>query len=721
MSSSSSNGTGTSSSPQGKRGLQMNSHAPARLAVPSGSAASASGQPMGMSIMSPLKMSPPSLIMSADRSNSNGHGSSNEDTETNFFKALTENLRYSTNSPIPHTQFPTPYSSNQDSQGRTKGMRRNMGVISETQQQNSMDSSVLENSINTGFYSGIPSVASGNTGRSVHGASSRGSRNSNSSGSSLDTTEPTVDLLQNNNNSNDEEPLEDMNLQPSSVLQFGNTFSNEFLLASPEQLKEFLFESPAGFNLFHKTPAKTPLRFVTDSKDMNINLTSTSKSNSNLIHLFNSVNNTANDAAGESQVTNADAAGASAAADDMAAGMPDNFLSRTPLGKIDINLMFNQSGGPLGNSVSPSKKLSMSLTPYGRRVMNEMGTPFTRGVNYSNSALVDFQRARKDTNSATSQQHQQSTATPDKARPSKKRVLKNKQSLSPLGHNGVGKLTHVNLSKNRGKGSRMFNNENIQQLHAEAGAQPVLTKYSLYSKAGQDSPHCHDDEFRPDFDRDADVYGSSPTTIQLNSSVTKSVSRLDNNRIPNLQNMDLIDEKLGDKLFDMDGRVRIPLSPTPKSYVGSNTLNIGTLKIPELPKMGSFKSDAREGNEPNTELAQAQSQSNNAATDFAKIKRVRKLKPKKPKFQVFVSSINKFNEPSSFVPMSPRGKKQGKQAPAKNAKASSGKNASLKRSQSVLVKNSAKTAQKPSGAVTQPKVKRSASMSGDTNTFYNMY
>ncbi|CAI6901077.1 ANL_collapsed_G0053670.mRNA.1.CDS.1 [Saccharomyces cerevisiae] len=35
------------------------------------------------------------------------------------------------------------------------------------------------------------------------------------------------------------ETLDDINVQPSSVLQFGNSLPSEFLVASPEQFKEF--------------------------------------------------------------------------------------------------------------------------------------------------------------------------------------------------------------------------------------------------------------------------------------------------------------------------------------------------------------------------------------------------------------------------------------------------------------------------------------------------
>lgn len=146
--------------------------------------------------------------------------------------------------------------------------------------------------------------------------------------------------------------LPDINEQPSSVLHFGN-FANELLLASPEQFKEFLMESPAGLNFWQQrnTPAKTPLKFVT---------------NNNTILSQQPLNN----------------------------GFPNTITS--PLQNIDVNLMFN-SGSASKSSLSPPRK-QMSLTPYGRKILNEMGTPFTKmlqPISSNNSALVDFHRARK--------------------------------------------------------------------------------------------------------------------------------------------------------------------------------------------------------------------------------------------------------------------------------------------------------------------------------------
>ncbi|CDO95224.1 unnamed protein product [Kluyveromyces dobzhanskii CBS 2104] len=143
--------------------------------------------------------------------------------------------------------------------------------------------------------------------------------------------------------------LPDINEQPSSVLHFGN-FANELLLASPEQFKEFLMDSPAGLNFWQQrqTPAKTPLKFVTN--------------NTNLTHQQNDP------------------------------GLMNSIHS--PLQNIDVNLMFNSG---YKAAFSPPRK-QMSLTPYGRRILNEIGTPFTKimqPTSSNNSALVDFHRARK--------------------------------------------------------------------------------------------------------------------------------------------------------------------------------------------------------------------------------------------------------------------------------------------------------------------------------------
>lgn len=717
-----------------------------------------------MPILSPLKMSPPSLILTTDQGTEGHH---NDETETNFFKDFTQGSKFSTISPLPHSQFPTPYSSNQDNRNniRKKGIHNgnqnnninNTSMLSSgSQPHQSVDSSMLENSINAGLY----------TGKNLHQQMQQPllqlqdhplgeNKVSKSSNSSMNSTEPTVDLM----NNNDGDTLEDMNMQPSTVLQFNNNFPNEFLLASPEQLKEYLFESPGAFNLFHKTPAKTPLRFVTDSKDMNINLTSNTKSNtsSNLIHLFTSGNGK-NDEQDKRSTASNDFG--------MMNNFQDAFLSRTPLEKIDINLMFNQSN-ILSNSVSPSKKVSMSLTPYGRRILNEMGTPFSKTFNSTNSALVDFQRARMDIN--TNEQPVQSS--PDDKENLNARTLKNKLSLTPnnkkKGRQPRAKLTRKNLKKNNKKNEKSNRTTNSKTIinhipSMDSNKNGRLKKTSNtnlpYEKNGNHFENDNDND--NDFEADNNIYGSSPTTIQLNSSVTKSISKLDNNRIPNLKNMNLIDERLGDKLFDLNAR-NIPLSPTPKSSFSSNKLDIDTLKIPELPKMGSFRSDANNSvslpaslAEPtNNNNAQMNNINNNsnpshnnnninnnnshininnkislsvATSTLAlsierdnnniKMKKVKKSKPKKPKFQVFVSSINKFNEPSSFVPVSPKAHKKINNKPS-----------NLKRTQSLMIKNKKKldlsqdlnSNSRDDGGKLM-KVRRSNSMASNEN-FHEMY
>lgn len=707
-----------------------------------------------MPILSPLKMSPPSLILTTDQG-SGGHN--NDEAETNFFKDFTQGGKFGTISPLPHSQFPTPYSSNQDNRNniRKKGINNdnqnsnnnNTSMLSSgSQPHQSVDSSMLENSINAGLY----------TGKNLHQQMQQpllqlhdhplsDNKASKSRNSSMNSTEPTVDLM----NNNDGDTLEDMNMQPSTVLQFNNNFPNEFLLASPEQLKEYLFESPGAFNLFHKTPAKTPLRFVTDSKDMNINLTSNTKSNtsSNLIHLFTSGNG-----------KNDEQDKRSTASNDFGImnNFQDAFLSRTPLEKIDINLMFNQSN-ILSNSVSPSKKVSMSLTPYGRRILNEMGTPFSKAFNSTNSALVDFQRARKDIN----MNEQPAQSSPDDKENLNVRTLKNKLALTPnnkkKSRQPRAKLTRKNLKKNNKKnekGSRSTNSKTIiNHIPSKDNNKNVPLKKTSNTNLPYEKNGIHfDNDNDNDFEADNNIYGSSPTTIQLNSSVTKSISRLDNNRIPNLKNMELIDERLGDKLFDLNAR-NIPLSPTPKSSFSSNKLDIDTLKIPELPKMGSFRSDANNSISLPASLAEptnnnnVQMNNNNlnhshnnnnhlninnkvalsvATSSLAlsierdnndmKLKKVKKSKPKKPKFQVFVSSINKFNEPSSFVPVSPKTHKKITSKPS-----------NLKRTQSLMIKNKKKLdlSQDSNGNSRDDggklmKVRRSNSMAANEN-FHDMY
>lgn len=429
-----------------------------------------------------------------------------QESDANFFKVISENLKYAFHSPLPNTQFPTPYSSNQlqMSQNANQGIQQTGGEHS---------SSLIENSMLPGM-SGAGNLPSG-------------------------------------------EPLNDFNMQPSSVLQNGNTFPNEFLLASPEQFKEFLLESPAGFSFLHKTPAKTPLRFVSGKTDEN---------NGNLF------------------------------------GNP-KVSSQTPLRSIDLNLMFNSNQMAAASS-SPSKRVALSLTPYGRKVLNDIRTPYSKNLASSNSALADFQRARKDFNKMHS------------SPPTAKKMMKTPQSKLQV-RAGTGSCSSTTkLSK--------------ENLHLYSGIQG---------------------------NENGDICGSSPTTIQLNSSITKSTTRLNASTIPVLTR-EISESNVDERLFKEDVE-SLQLSPTPKC----NTLSsIDTLRIPELPKMGSFKSETPSIPLKNTTNKKSKTANSTSCTN--RNGKVKKTTKKQPKFQIIVANAQKFNVPTS----------------QKNSK----KVASLKRSQSLL-------------------------------------
>lgn len=405
--------------------------------------------------------------------------------DTSFFTQLSENLKYVFNSPLPTTtQFPTPYSSNQltSQSGKSK---KSVNNNSNGVQKENDSSSLMENSI-------LPGLSLGASTNANHQTNKDPSRN-------------TV-----------EENLNDMNIQPSSALQFGSSFPNEFLLTSPAQLKEFLLDSPApgGFNFFQKTPAKTPLRFVTDSD----NARTPSSSKIGFPYTSMNINNTSNN-------------------------INESLLnSRTPLRKIDLNLMFNS------NQLSPSKRLSMSLTPYGRKVLYDIGTPYNtsnsknNNNNNNNIALVDFRNAKKD-----------DMMMPDE----NNNTTNNNDSL----------LTTPRISKHS------------QKLVMTPNQNTKLTKNDT------NEPH-------------GDIYGSSPTTIQLNSSVTKSITKLDAHTIPVLSRTIMMDPNIDEQLFQNEltaspNRRIPPLSPTPKNNLSSKNNNNADniLKILDLPKMGSFKSE----------------------------------------------------------------------------------------------------------------------------------
>ncbi|CUS20852.1 LAQU0S01e16072g1_1 [Lachancea quebecensis] len=438
--------------------------------------------------------------------------------EEAFFRVISENMKYAFTSPIATTtQFPTPYS-------QAHNNTNSHNQESERARTHSENQSMMENSMLTGS----------------NGASS----------------------------------LSDVNVQPSSVLQLGN----EFMLTSPEQFREFLFESPAGINLLHRTPAKTPLRFFNSSAIVSSSQSQSQQSQQGQSSL-------------PQQATN---------------GPLQSQI--TPLRNIDVNLMFNSRNKQTHNSSSPSKRY-LSLTPYGKRVLSDIGTPYAKLLASSNSALVDFQRARKDV----------------------------QKSVSPEGSN----LQH------RG------NSNTNKRLSSDLGPGPGCHKGSLLPES--------DDEI----ESGVDDCGSSPTTIQLNSSVTKSardkLGSIGSIREKNITNSDLgpssedeHETNIDERLFEME---KLPLSPTPKPSKCTD-LDVTRIKIPELPKMGSFKSE-RSSSVPNT---------------------AKKTAKKQPKFQIIVTDANSFN--------STRGTVMGGDAISKKRKPA------LKRSQSEIVSTSSASSSK---------------------------
>ncbi|EJS41551.1 ndd1p [Saccharomyces arboricola H-6] len=454
--------------------------------------------------------------------------------DTNFLKVMSE-FKYNFNSPLPTTtQFPTPYSSNQYQQ------TQDHFANTDAQNSSSNESSLVENSILPHHHQQVQQQQQP-LGSLVPPAVTR-----------TDTSET----------------LDDVNVQPSSVLQFGTSLPGEFLVASPEQFKEFLLDSPsANFNFFHKTPAKTPLRFVTDSGsaqpsiEQNLNQQQNIFSNVDLNNLLRSSGKTPS-----SSYTGA--------------------FTRTPLSKIDMNLMFNQ---PL--VTSPSKRFSsLSLTPYGRKILNDVGTPYAKALISSNSALVDFQKARKD-------------------------ISTNTAYLGSINSNNILQRTPL-----RSNSKKLF----IKTPQDAIKGTSTLTK---------------DNENKPD------MYGSSPTTIQLNSSITKSISKLDNPRIPLLASRSdtILDSNVDDQLFDL-GLTRLPLSPTPNcNSLHSSTTGTAALQIPELPKMGSFRSDTAATSTSNSNTISFKSKPGNN-----NVKGKIKKNGKKPsKFQIIVANIDQFNQDTS--------------------------------------------------------------------------
>ncbi|CAI5025927.1 ANM_HP_G0185630.mRNA.1.CDS.1 [Saccharomyces cerevisiae] len=510
--------------------------------------------------------------------------STDNNADTNFLKVMSE-FKYNFNSPLPTTtQFPTPYSSNQYQQ------TQDHFANTDAHNSSSNESSLVENSI-------LPHH------QQIQLQQQQQQQQQQQALGSL--VPPAV------TRTDTSETLDDINVQPSSVLQFGNSLPSEFLVASPEQFKEFLLDSPStNFNFFHKTPAKTPLRFVTDSNGAQ---QSTTENPGQQQNVFSNVdlNNLlkSNGKTPSSSCTGA--------------------FSRTPLSKIDMNLMFNQ---PL--PTSPSKRFSsLSLTPYGRKILNDVGTPYAKALISSNSALVDFQKARKN-------------------------ITTNATSIGLENANNILQRTPL-----RSNNKKLF----IKTPQDTINSTSTLTK---------------------DNENKQDIYGSSPTTIQLNSSITKSISKLDNSRIPVLASRsdNILDSNVDDQLFDL-GLTRLPLSPTPNcNSLHSTTTGTSALQIPELPKMGSFRSDT--GINPisssNTVSFKSKSGNNNSKG------RIKKNGKKPSKFQIIVANIDQFNQDTSSSSLS-SSLNASSSAGNSNSNVTKKRASKLKRSQSLLSDSGSKS------------------------------
>ncbi|SCU78964.1 LADA_0A08878g1_1 [Lachancea dasiensis] len=454
--------------------------------------------------------------------------------EEAFFRVISENMKFAFTSPVPTTtQFPTPYSQQQQHQEQQLLQHQQNQQLGENTS-NADDKQLASQSVENQSMVENSMLMNGQGGAAK---------------------------------------LSDVNVQPSSALQLGS----EFMLTSPDHFKEFLFESPAGFNLWHRTPAKTPLRFFNGSAG--------------------------NPSAGKS--------------DSMNTGSQNPHNMATPLRSIDVNLMFSSKDKLAPTSASSPSKRYLSLTPYGKRILSDIGTPYAKLLASSNSALVDFQRARKDVIKSSPRYRKGKGASRSK------KHLK-KPTFSPSG-------TEASVSSG----------------HA-------LSKHNLASAEAQ---HGHALEEGTGHDSGLEECGSSPTTIQLNSSVTKS-SRNKLGFIANCPPMPYQEdgsseddrENIDERLF---GIGKLPLSPTPKP-ASSNDVDVTQLKIPELPKMGSFRSESGSSSSlPST---------------------TKKTTRKQPKFQIIVTNANSFNSTRGTIVGDRSGTKKRKPA--------------LKRSQSEIVSTS---------------------------------
>ncbi|AMD20572.1 HDL172Cp [Eremothecium sinecaudum] len=219
----------------------------------------------------------------------------------------------------------------------------------------------------------------------------------------------------------------------------------------------------------------------------------------------------------------------------------------TPLQNLDINNMFNSAGR---STLSPTKRL-YSLTPYNRKLVGDGDTPFGRILptsSTSNNALADFQKARKEENPLVK--------TPVTKRA---RQLNNRK---PENFNAA--LSGSFVSSLASRGAYAVN------------AAPVVSDSALARDVVGNPPDLHHGQHA---DHDEQDYGSSPTTIPLASSVTKSArNTATRSPVSGQENPPILDNRV----FD------VAASPTPKLKKSPPPGEL-SLRVPELPKLGSFK------------------------------------------------------------------------------------------------------------------------------------
>lgn len=143
---------------------------------------------------------------------------------------------------------------------------------------------------------------------------------------------------------------------------------------------------------------------------------------------------------------------------------------------------------------------------------------------------------------------------------------------------------------------------------------------------------------------------------------------------------------MDDQLFDL-GLTRLPLSPTPNcNSLHSTTTGTSALQIPELPKMGSFRSDT--GINPisssNTVSFKSKSGNNNSKG------RIKKNGKKPSKFQIIVANIDQFNQDTSSSSLS-SSLNASSSAGNSNSNVTKKRASKLKRSQSLLSDSGSKS------------------------------